>query len=92
MTFHYDADLDQLAVRLVDRPSTESIEVRDGFVLDLDAEGSVVGFEVEHASRRVDLHSLTLGALPIDELQVTRATLPKYEYRKEVEKKQPFKE
>lgn len=72
MTFHYDAEQDQLAVRLAERPSVESEEVAPGFVVDYDAEGRVVGFEVEHASRHVDLRRLTLGALPLDELTLSR--------------------
>lgn len=68
MTFHYDPDLDQLAVRLVARPSVESEEVAPGFVLDFDADGNVVGFEVEHASRRMDLRQMDLGALPVEHL------------------------
>ncbi len=73
MTFHYDTDLDQLAVRLAERPSVESEEVAPGFVLDFDAEGRVVGFEVEHASKVMDVHRIDLGALPVERLIWTRA-------------------
>lgn len=68
MTFHYDAGLDQLAVQLADRPSVESEEVAPGFVLDFDEAGRVVGFEVEYASRTMDLTRLDLGALPVEHL------------------------
>lgn len=57
MIFHYDEDLDQLAVQIADRPAVESEEVSAGFVLDFDAEGRVVGFEIEHASESIDLRN-----------------------------------
>jgi uncharacterized protein YuzE len=76
MTFYYDQELDQLAVQLVDRPSVESAEVAPGFVVDFDSEGRIVGFEVEHASKQVDLERLTLGALPVSELLVSRVPVP----------------
>lgn len=74
MTFHYDADLDQLAVQFAERPSVESEEVSPGFVLDFDADGEVVGFEVEHASRSMDLEHLDVGALPMAEVTLRRAS------------------
>ena len=74
MTFHYDADLDQLAVRLAERASVESEEVAPGFVLDFDAEGRVVGFEVEHASRSMDLEHLDGGDLPLADVVLRRSS------------------
>jgi uncharacterized protein YuzE len=64
MKLHYDAETDSLYIDLVDRPSVESEEVAEGFVLDFDGEGQLVGIDVEHASQRVDLKRLVLEAFP----------------------------
>ena len=48
----------------------ETREVSDGLNVDLDAAGDVVGFDIDHASRRLDLSTLETEALP---LRSTRA-------------------
>jgi len=55
MKLHYDSDTDSLYIDLADRPSVESLEVRPGLVLDLDADGQVVGIDMDHASDWIDL-------------------------------------
>ena len=47
-----------------DRASVESDEVTDGVVLDFDSNGALVGIDVQHASERADLGSLSLSQLP----------------------------
>ncbi len=55
MKLHYDSDTDSLYIDLADRPGVESLEVRPGVVLDLDADGQVVGIDIDHASDWVEL-------------------------------------
>jgi uncharacterized protein YuzE len=64
MKLHYDSETDSLYIDLIDRPSVESEEIADGFVLDFDADGQLVGIDVEFASKRVDLQRLVLQAFP----------------------------
>lgn len=64
MKLHYDSATDSLYIDLIDRPSVESEEIAEGFVLDFDAEGQLVGIDVEHASQRVDLKRLVLETFP----------------------------
>jgi uncharacterized protein YuzE len=64
MKLHYDSDTDSLYIDLADRPGVESLEVRPGVVLDLDAEGQVVGIDIDHASGWVDLPAAGEGAVP----------------------------
>jgi uncharacterized protein YuzE len=58
MKLHYDRDTDALYIKLSDSPSTESSEVAPDIVLDFDAEGRLVGIDMDHASRHVDITSL----------------------------------
>lgn len=64
MRFHYDPEADSLYIDLADRASTESTEVAEGVVLDFDAEGRLVGIDIDHASRVVDLSKLEAEELP----------------------------
>ena len=47
----YDLDSDMLCIQLSEAPSTYSIEVAGGVVLDYDAEDRVVAVEIDGASR-----------------------------------------
>jgi uncharacterized protein YuzE len=64
MKLHYDAATDSLYIDLAERPSVDSDEVADGVVLDFDAEGHLVGIDIDHASQRVNLNQLVLDRLP----------------------------
>ena len=70
MKLHYYEETDSPYVELTDRPSAETLEVADGLDVDLDASGSVVGFDIDRASARLDLSTLETTALP---LRATRA-------------------
>lgn len=49
MRTRYDASMDALSVRLTEAAVQESEEVRPGFILDFDADGRIVGFEILEA-------------------------------------------
>jgi uncharacterized protein YuzE len=68
MKISYDKSTDSLYIHLADRASVDSDEVTDGVVLDFDADGALVGIDVQHASKRADLHELSLSKLPFGEL------------------------
>lgn len=53
MKIVYDSETDTLRVMLKDSAVAESDEDRPGFILDFDAQGDVVGFEILDASSRV---------------------------------------
>jgi uncharacterized protein YuzE len=65
MKFHYYADTDSLYIDLVDRPSAESQEVRPGVVLDFDAQGNLVGIDIDRASQVVNLSKLEIESFPV---------------------------
>ena len=68
MRISYDKATDSLYIHLADRESLDSDEVKDGVVLDFDANGALVGIDVQHASQRADLSNLSLSRMPFGEL------------------------
>ncbi len=65
MKLQYYPDTDSLHVELKPIPGVETREISDGLIVDLDAVGQVVGFDIDHASRRLDLSTLETEALPL---------------------------
>lgn len=65
MKLHYYPETDSLYIELSDRPGAETREVASGLVVDLDEDGQVVGFDINGASRHVDLSSLETESLPV---------------------------
>ncbi len=70
MKLHYYPDTDSLYIELKSEPGMEVREVADGLNVDLSATGEVVGFDIDHASIRLDLTTLETIALP---LKITKA-------------------
>lgn len=68
MKLSYDVKTDSLYIHLADRPSVDSDEVVDGVVLDYDGSGALVGVDVQHASQKADMTTLSLLNLPTREL------------------------
>ena len=65
MRVAYYSENDSLYIDFVDRPGTDSQEVRPGVVLDFDAEGHLVGIDIDHASKVIDLTRLDIESLPV---------------------------
>jgi uncharacterized protein YuzE len=61
----YYPDTDSLYIDLSSRPSVESQEVSEGVVLDYDADGTLVGIDIDHASRKLDLSELIANRIPL---------------------------
>ena len=72
MKLNYYPDTDSLYIDLSSRPSTESQEVSEGVVLDYDAEGNLVGIDIDHASRKLDLSEIVASHIPIDASAIER--------------------
>lgn len=70
MKLHYYAETDSLYIDLADRPGAETVEVAEGVVLDFDAEGHLVGLDIDHASRVVDLERIEAEELPLGRVMV----------------------
>jgi len=54
-------DTDSLYIDLSEKPSTESREISEGVVLDYDAEGNLVGIDIDNASKKVQLRECPSG-------------------------------
>ena len=65
MKLHYYPETDSLYVEFKPVPGTVTREVAGGLNVDLDANGDVVGFDIDHASTRLDLSTLETEALPV---------------------------
>jgi uncharacterized protein YuzE len=65
MKLYYYPETDSLYIELKSAPGAEAREVANGVVLDLDAAGDLVGFDIENASKRFDLSTLESVALPL---------------------------
>jgi len=60
MKVNYHPDTDSLYIDLSEHASVESREVSAGVVLDYDADGDLVGIDIDNASRKVQLERLVL--------------------------------
>jgi uncharacterized protein YuzE len=64
MKLHYYPETDSLYIELSSRPGAEAREIVEGLVADLDADGNVVGLDIDRASRKLDLSKVETFALP----------------------------
>jgi uncharacterized protein YuzE len=62
---HYYPETDSLYIELKAAPGVETREIAEGLNVDLDTAGDVVGLDIDHASRRLDLTTLETIALPV---------------------------
>ena len=71
MKLHYDAETDSLYIELNVKPGADAHEVADGVVIDVDADGNLVGIDIEYASRKLELSTLETFALPASTTKMT---------------------
>ena len=64
MKLNYYPETDSLYIDLAEKTSAESREVSEGVVLDYDADGNIVGIDIDNASRKLELKKLILSKLP----------------------------
>jgi uncharacterized protein YuzE len=64
MKLHYDPETDSLYIKLSSAPGSETRDVAEGLVADFDSAGNLVGLDVDHASRKLDLSKVETIALP----------------------------
>jgi uncharacterized protein YuzE len=64
MKLHYYPETDSLYIELNSAPGAETREIAEGLLVDFDANGEVVGLDIDHASRKLDLSKVETIALP----------------------------
>ncbi len=64
MKLHYYPETDSLYIELKNTPGAGTREIAEGLVVDFDRDGNVVGFDIDHASRKLDLSKIETIALP----------------------------
>lgn len=64
MKLHYYPETDSLYFELTNAPGAEAREIVEGLVIDFDADGNVVGLDIDRASRKLDLSKVETIALP----------------------------
>jgi uncharacterized protein YuzE len=70
MRINYYAETDSLYIDLSSKPSVDSREVSEGVVLDYDADGNLVGIDIDQASIKLEIKELILSKLPGEVKQV----------------------
>ena len=65
MKIAYYPETDSMYIDLSEKESVESKEISPGVVLDYDSEGNLAGIDIDNASRKLDLHELTLSRIPV---------------------------
>jgi uncharacterized protein YuzE len=69
MKLHYYPETDSLYIELRAEPATETREIAEGLNADFDADGNVVGLDIDGASGKLDMDTLETVALPIGSLK-----------------------
>jgi uncharacterized protein YuzE len=66
MKLSYYPDTDSLYIELVEeKTSVDSREISEGIVIDLDSEGNIIGFDIDNASKKINLSELVTNKLPV---------------------------
>ena len=71
MRLNYYKETDSLYIDLSSKQSSESREISEGIILDYDAEGNLVGIDIDNASRKINLKEIILNKIPSEVETVT---------------------
>lgn len=70
MKLNYYPETDSLYIDLSEKKSVDSKEVAIGVVVDFDENGSIVGIDIDKASKIVDLKKLESESVPIKSFNI----------------------
>lgn len=68
MKIKYYGDTDSLYIDLSEKTSAESLEVAPGIVVDFDKDNNIVGIDIDHASKILNLSDLEITSVPTKKL------------------------
>ncbi len=66
MKINYYPETDSLYIDLSSKTSVDSDEIKQGIVIDYDKDGDVVGIDIDHASKKLNMKELVLNKLPFE--------------------------
>ena len=69
MKLHYYPETDSLYIELGNAAAHDTREIVEGVNVDLASDGSVVGIDIDGASRKLDLATLETEGLPLGKLK-----------------------
>ena len=61
MKLNYYPETDSRYITLSEQPSVESLEISEGVLIDYDADGRLVGIDIDNASSKVEMEKLILS-------------------------------
>jgi uncharacterized protein YuzE len=67
MKLKYFNQTDTLYIELSNKASTESIEISDTILADIDENGEIIGIEIEQASKKIDFSNFSID-IPFQEI------------------------
>ncbi|MBI4848029.1 MAG: DUF2283 domain-containing protein [Nitrospirae bacterium] len=73
MKINYYADTDSLYIDLSEKTSAESLEVAPGIIVDFDESNNIVGIDIDHASKNLNLTNLEITSFPAKKLLLASA-------------------
>ena len=65
MKVHYYPETDSLYIELHAGPGVSTREIADGVNADFDSGGGIVGFDIDRASKHLDITALEADTLPV---------------------------
>jgi uncharacterized protein YuzE len=68
MKIKYYGDTDSLYIDLSEKTSAESLEVAPGIIVDFDENNNIVGIDIDHASKILNLSDLEITSVPTKKL------------------------
>ncbi len=68
MKLKYYNDTDSLYIDLSEKTSVESLEVAPGIVVDFDKHNNIVGIDIDHASKILNISTLEITGVPAEKL------------------------
>lgn len=64
MQLRYYPETDSLYIELIEKSAVDSQEITNDVVVDFDENGDIVGIDIDHASKKLNLNSLETINLP----------------------------
>ena len=71
MKLNYYPETDSLYIDLSSKPSTKSVEISEGIILDYDEAGHITGIDIDNASNKIDLKEIVLNKVPAQVQSIT---------------------